>query len=783
MTMRRWIGWRFGGMRLFFSRLPQTWPSILSIGIVCWLAVSGASAASEEPPVAVPASPAAAVAEPPPPVAVPAPEKAPGKAPGKAPEAFLPVPRIVRFVRVPLPIVGTVDTQAKRQIDQLLARAPTSGTRPLLIVEFGGKEGQNGLGSEFERCLSLARYLASDRLNGWRSVAFVPHSLLGHAVLPVLACEEIVIAEDAEFGEAGRDETFIDMTVRRGYSEIADRRRTIPNAVVLAMLDKQLTVSKVQTTEGTRYVLDEELKELQQKAAVSSVETVSRAGDWAKFTGRDLRLKYAFVSHLASDRKQLATALQLPPTALQENSSVDGTWQPIRIDVRGPIHAQQITFLERNLRQRLSRGEFNFLCVMIESPGGSAADSWRLAQFLSSEEMNQVRTVAFVPQEARGSAALIALACDQLVVGEDAILGGEGADEISLRSREALLTSFRETAGTTDREWSLFAAMVDPQLAIHRYTRQGTGEARYFSAEELAGQEDPAAWMRGEELDVRDGLRGAVLVEQKLATGTAATLEEFKTLYHLEGELALIEPNWAHLLIERLAHPAVAGILLFVAVFAMMIEVTQPGVGVPGFISAVCFILYFWSHALHGTAGWLEVMLFLAGITSVLVELFLVPGSFVFGLGGGLLVIASIILASQTFVIPRNAYQMGQLPSSLGTLAVIGASSFAALVLIRRYLPEAPLFKRLMLSPPDEDELQELDQREALAHLHHLLGKRGEAMTPLLPSGKAIFGDEVVNVSSEGQAIADGTPIIAVADRGNYLLVEPADSGPGGLQS
>ncbi len=692
-----------------------------------------------------------------------------------APAESAPVARAAHLVRVTLPIVGTVDTQAKRQIDQVIRSATSGASRPVLVIEFLGNEGQHGEGSEFERCLSLARYLASERLNGVRSVAFLPQSVFGHAVLPVLACEEIVIAENAEFGEAGRDETFIDLTIRRGYSEIAERRRTVPSAIALGMLDKQLTVYKAQTTDGARYVLDDELRELQQKAAVSSVETVSRAGDWAKFTGRDLRLKYGFVSHLAADRRQLAAALNLPATALQENPALDGKWKPVRVDLRGPIHAQQITFMERNLRDRLSRGEFNFVCVVIESDGGSAADSWRFAQFLASEEMNKVRTVAFVPQEARGSAALVALACDQLVVGENAVLGGDGSDQTNLRDREALLTSFRETAGAIDREWSLFAAALDPSLAVHQYSRKATGEVRFFCADELASQDDPGAWTRGDVLDLREGLRGAKMVELKLANGVAGTIDELKASYHVEGELVAIEPNWAHLFIERLAHPGVAGVLLFVAVFALMIEFSQPGVGVPGFVSAVCFVLYFWSHALHGTAGWLEVLLFIAGVVSVLIEIFILPGGFVFGLGGGLLIIASIILASQTFVIPRNAYQLGQLPGSLTTLGVIGASAFAALVIIRRYLPDAPVLKRMILTPPDEEEAEELGHREALVHLQHLLGKRGRTMTPLMPSGKAMFGDDVVSVASDGQAIPEGTDIIAVADRGNYLLVEPVE--------
>jgi hypothetical protein len=39
-----------------------------------------------------------------------------------------------------------------------------------------------------------------------------------------------------------------------------------------------------------------------------------------------------------------------------------------------------------------------------------------------------------VPREARGDAALIATACDELVMGADAVLGGEGAAAIDKRA-------------------------------------------------------------------------------------------------------------------------------------------------------------------------------------------------------------------------------------------------------------------------------------------------------------------------------------------------------------
>jgi membrane-bound serine protease (ClpP class) len=683
--------------------------------------------------------------------------------------------RSAQIVSVPVPIVGTVDTTVKRQIDNIVGNYERSAARPVLIFEFQGKQGQGGEGSEFERCLSLARYIASERLTGFRTVAFIPETLRGHAVLPVLACEEIVIAEDAELGEAGLNESFVDGAVLNSYREIAERRRTIPVAVVLGMLDKKLNVYKVQTTDGVRYVLDDELKTLQQEAAVGSVETVSRSGDLAKFSGRDLRVKYGFVSHLAGDRQQLASVLNLSPGGLQQDPSLGGKWRPVQVEVRGPINTKQINWIERSLKERIAREQINFVCVVIDSAGGSPHNSLRLANWLASLDPATIRTVAFVEHQARADAALVALACDQLVIGEAASLGGPGESVINERDQEAIQSSIAVLAADKGRDWSLVAALVDPTIVVHRYTRAGSGEVRYFSDAEIANQADVDTWTRGEVVDTVEGISGRVAADVRLASFLATDMSEFQRLYHLDGSMPRLEPNWAHLFIEHLASPRVGGLLLFIALFTLMIEISQPGVGVPGFVAAVCFVLYFWSNFLHGTAGWLEVLLFIAGMTSVLVELFFLPGVGVFGIGGGLLMISSIVLASQTFIIPRNSYQLGQFPSSLMMVAAAGAGAFVSLVVIRRYLTEAPVLNRMVLAPPDEDEIVEREEREALAHLAHLIGKRGRTMTPLMPSGKARFGDDIVNVATNGEPISYECDVIAIADRGNYLLVEAAD--------
>ena len=154
--------------------------------------------------------------------------------------------------------------------------------------------------------------------------------------IPV-ACEQIIAHPDAELGQAGVADDALDPTVRSGYVEIAERRRTIPQAVVLGMLDPQLAVSRVQTQDGVRFVLSAELDELQKQSAVRSVEQVIPAGQLGNFTGTELRLKYGLASHLVRDRLQLASALQLPAggvlAAFCSSSKVWSIW-PIKLGLQ-----------------------------------------------------------------------------------------------------------------------------------------------------------------------------------------------------------------------------------------------------------------------------------------------------------------------------------------------------------------------------------------------------------------------------------------------------------------
>ena len=686
--------------------------------------------------------------------------------------------RVGWTIKITLPIDGKTLPRVKQFAGRAMETAQKQRAKPVLIFEFEVLPGQSefGRGSEFGSASGVARFVSGPALSAATTVAYLPQSIRGHAVLVVLACDEIIMAPEATIGSAGIDENKIDPAMLSTYAEIAGRRKTVPVEVALGLLNPDHEVLLVETEIGREFVTPAGLKELSDRRTIQGKpEVLIAAGEAGEFSGEKAR-ELGFVGYLASNRAQVARALDLPPEAVRQDPSLGEAWKAVQVNLKGPLDAEKIDQCQKAIEDEIVGGA-NFICLWIDSPGGSLADSVRLANFLATTvDPAKVRTVAYVPSEARSDAVLVAMACDEVVMHPQAVLDGDGQYVFSEQEIADTRDIIRdEIAPGVSRSWSLMAAMIDPDLDVFRYTRRDDpGHVEYFSEEELAQQPDPEGWIKGDPVTMR-GVRfratGEKAVDYWLARYTVDSFDQFKQIYGLEKDPRLREPGWADVLIDALASPAMAALLLMIAFAALYIELHAPGIGIGGFVAAVCFLLFFWSRFLEGTAGWLEVILFVAGLSFLLLEVFVLPGFGIFGLGGGLLVIASLILASQTFFVPHNPYQFGQMRRSLLAIVGAGAGVIASAVLLRRWLPRAPIMSQVLLAPPSGEEAETIGHRESLVDFQDLLGARGTTTTQLTPSGKARFGDQLIDVMADSEVIAPGTEIEIVEVHGNRVLV------------
>ncbi|HEX3599611.1 MAG TPA: hypothetical protein VHU84_05675, partial [Lacipirellulaceae bacterium] len=332
-----------------------------------------------------------------------------------------------RMIRVRLPLTGNADSHIKsaiqRVVDQLARLPHADGRRPTLVLELSPQRNSGGFGegTDFTRALSLANYLMRPEMSAVKTVAYIPRTIKGHGVLVALACDQIAIQPAADLGEASVDEDPsrpIDPKIVNAYKEVIEANRRLPLAVGLGMVDRRVEVVKVETDQGTEYVLGDELDALKRKHTIISQETMKPSGALGSFSGREGR---DFSLLLASDANALARGLGVSASDLKQDQSME--WHPVRIVIDGPITRRKVHQVEMMLAEELSKQKVNWIGITIDSEGGELEDCLRLAGKLAALDTKEVQTVAYVPVQANRGAALVALACDQLVMQPEAHIG------------------------------------------------------------------------------------------------------------------------------------------------------------------------------------------------------------------------------------------------------------------------------------------------------------------------------------------------------------------------
>ena len=503
---------------------------------------------------------------------------------------------------------------------------------------------------------------------------------------------------------------------------------------------------------------------------IGQPEVIKPAGQPMIFSGSEAR-KLGIASYLADDIDEVAQAIDLPRRSIKIDPSLSENWRAARIDINGPMSNRTATSVLEQIRNAVERQNANFLCFWIDSPGGSLDDSLLIADYIAYDLNSQdVKTVAWIPEQARADAAIIAFACDDVIMTDRAVLGGEGNAVFTPQQMVQATQTLRESlAPQTGKSWSLTAAMINTQLEVYKTRdRENPNYFEYFSSEELDDQKDPQQWEAGAAITTPGQpftVEGRDAVEYWLADATVENFAQLKQHFALENDPSLMQPGWADTIIRALASPTLAGVLLMVGFIALAIEMKTPGIGVGAFTAGVCFILFFWSRMLGGTAGWLEMLLFLTGVIFLVVELFVLPGFGIFGLGGGLLIIISIVLACQTFIVPHNTYQFGQFRNSL---AVLVMAAFGAMFCI---MGMAQWLKRMYSMTDEEIEAQQ--QRESLTQYEHLVGHQGRTTTRLCPSGKAMVEGRLLDVIADCELVPANSLIEIVEVQGNRIFVRP----------
>ena len=290
----------------------------------------------------------------------------------------------------------------------------------------------------------------------------------------------------------------------------------------------------------------------------------------------------------------------------------------------------------------------------MECAGGDDRIAYDLSQFiirLKDRADRPIKTVAYVTPEARDNAIFLALACDQIVMQQDAHLGGF---ENYLRAHPDRLEEMRKHLK------ELAEKDYYPVLQVQQLLKPDprTGKYLQLSADEAKSND----------------LAQAVVNNY----GELCTLENVKP--------AELKGDWLNWLADFLCNPLTSVVLVVIGVACLIIELKIPGASLPGVIAAVCFVLFFWSQSqAHPEITWLAVLLFILGLLLIGVEVFVLPGTGVCGLSGFLLAVSGLALVAYGHW-PRTSEDWMGFGQKLGPFGVGILVSVGLAFLVVRYL-------------------------------------------------------------------------------------------------
>lgn len=251
--------------------------------------------------------------------------------------------------------------------------------------------------------------------------------------------------------------------------------------------------------------------------------------------------------------------------------------------------------------------------------------------------------------------------------------------------------------------------------------------------------------------------------------GEASSIDEvLKQANIARPTISTFEPNFTDWLIGFFSNPAVQAILVMFIVGGIYFELQSPGLGFPTVAAIVSAVLYFLPLYITGIAASWIIILFVIGLILVLLEIFVIPGTGITGILGGVAIFIALVggLAdsfsghSLTIGDLWEAILIVSIGLVLGILLIFYLTSRHGPKFITRH-------SELQHSQRVEEGYIGVD-----SSLSKHIGATAIATTDMRPGGKIEIGNETYDaVALKGNFIAAGTTVIVEKFENSQLYV------------
>ncbi|MCJ7776896.1 MAG: hypothetical protein MUP16_01080 [Sedimentisphaerales bacterium] len=458
--------------------------------------------------------------------------------------------------------------------------------------------------------------------------------------------------------------------------------------------------------------------------------------------------------------------------------------------------------IQRRTKLALSHG-VEYLIYEIGTYGGFLDSADNISKYFILREGwpeagKKAHTVAYITTEAISAGSMISVSCQDIIMRENTTIGdcapialGGKLEGVEREKTESFVRGvFERAAEANGYPKPLLKAMVTMQIEVYRVKNLVSGDYEFFESDDLPKDPNKYDLDNKERVDKDNELlilTASQANQYKIAravvkdrTGVLAFLAE-RDGVTFAGEPIVLEVTWSEEMVRWLYSPAVMGVLVMIALLGVYIELSTPGVVLPGLVAAICFTIIIGGKYLAGLANWVEVALFIAGLFLLLIEVFLIPGFGIVGTLGIIFMLAGLfgmLIKNPPDTVPWPQTQFDWQILVNGMLGLlIGFVGFIVLAwLLSRYLPRIPVAGRLVLAAPQKSVVQNYqggraDVTDFFVPLVQI-GQKGISINQLHPAGKAIFGGRRLDVVSRGELIEADRQIIVELIEGNRIVVK-----------
>ena len=422
-----------------------------------------------------------------------------------------------------------------------------------------------------------------------------------------------------------------------------------------------------------------------------------------------------------------------------------------RVPINGTIDLGLPPFIKRTLEEAKTKNA-SAVIFDINTFGGRVDAATQIKDAILASD---IETIAFINRRAISAGALISLSCEKIFMTGGALIGAATAVDMSgKKGSEKVISFMREemasTAEKRGRNKEIARGMVDEDLSFTHLVIDGDS----MLVNDIEGRKE------GKLIS----LTTDQALKYQIADGTFETVSSIiDSLGYGSIELIETSENWSEKIVRFLTDPVVASLLTTFGFLGILFELQSPGWGIPGFVGLTCLILSLSASYIAELATMSDLIFTIAGLALIFLEMLVIPGFGVIGIGGIGLVLYGMYLLLLPDV-PVGDEIVGQAMDGF-LIGLLGA--MVGLFLLSKIMIKSKFWEQLT-APSSQEKNKGYSNSQGWETLK---GHSGITDTDLHPSGWIIINDKRIFVVSEGGYIEKGKEIEVLSVEGNRVTV------------